>query len=191
MGRITKIIWCAALALSILAVTGCKPEGVIPPKDLSSIFAEFYLADATIEVVQESGSKTMPFDSLRVYRPILEARGYTDEDFRTSLNYYLHDPKTLMKICENARDELLKRADMAANERIVDDVDHEEEQQLDERPAPEKRVPQAVQEGTEPELEKRDATPDTGDKPARKAPQRKKRQKMTRQELKQLEKELQ
>ena len=191
MGRITKIILCAAFALSILTATGCKPEGVIPPKDLSSIFAEFYLADATIEVVQESGSKSMPFDSFRVYRPILEARGYTDEDFRTSLNYYLHDPKTLMKICTNARDELLKRADMAANARFVDDQDNEEEQELEERTAPEKRIPQAVQEGAEPEIEKLDAAPDTNEKPVRKAPQRKKRQKMTRQELKQLEKELQ
>ena len=184
MARTTKIILCAAAALSIFCATGCRPEGVIPPKDLSSLFAEFYRADATIDVMQESGSKTVIYDSLRIYRPILEAHGYTDEDFRNSLNYYLHDPKTLVKICTKARDELTKLADREANEPFVDDQDSEAE------PMVEERVPQVVKEGVEPEAEKLDATPDTGGKPARKAPQRKKRQRMTRQELKQLEEDL-
>ena len=158
--------------LSFLLLTGCQPEGIIPPRDMSSLVAAFYQADATIDEVEEGSHGRLNFDSLRVYRPILEARGYTDEDFRTSLDYYLHEPKTLEKIFSQARDELLKMADRQPGEDLLDVEDREEP---------------VLQEGVEKEdleLEEEKALEQKVTK------QRRQRKNMSRQELKQLEKEL-
>ena len=165
--------------LSLVTLTGCQPEGIIPPKDMSSLVAAFYQADATIDEVQEGGHGRMNFDSLRVYRPILEARGYTDEDFRTSLDYYLHEPKALEKIFTQARNELLKMADRQPGEDLVDVEDREEP---------------ILHEGVEKEdLELEEELKEEQEEKAlerKVTKQRRQRKKMSRQELKQLEKEL-
>lgn len=167
------------ILLSFLSLTGCQPEGIIPPRDMSSLVAAFYQADATIDEVQEGSHGRMNFDSLRVYRPILEARGYTDADFRTSLDYYLHEPKTLDKIFTQARDELLKMADRQPDEPLLDDVDREEP---------------VLQEGVEKEdLELEEERMEEQEEKAlerKVTKQRRQRKNMSRQELKQLEKEL-
>jgi hypothetical protein len=188
MTRTAKIILFPALFLSLLSATGCRPEGIIPPQDMAALIADFYRADAVIDVVQESGSKQLHYDSLRVYRPILEARGYTDSVFRVSLDYYLHDPKTLVKICTKARDELQRVAEQRPGELFVDEVDREEPT-VEEGEVPVERP--GLREGAEPDIEKVEPAPDTNEKPVRKRLERKQRKKMTRQELKQLEKELQ
>ena len=184
MGRTTKIFLGSVFFLALLSATGCQPEGIIPEQDMTMLIADFYRADATIDILQERGSERLPYESLRIYRPILEARGYTDSVFRASLDYYLHEPKTLVKICTKARDELQRLADMKPEERFVD-VEDRESPTMDEGSLPE------LMEGAEPAIEKLDAASDSGDRPLRKAPQRKQRKRMTRQELKQLEKELQ
>ena len=176
------IILSSALLLSLLSATGCQPKGIIPPKDMTALFAEFYRADAVIDVVQESGANQLPFDSLRVYRPILEARGYTDSIFRASLNYYLHEPRTLVKICTKARDELQRTADQKTGEPFIDDVERETPEIVTHE-----GVAYEVREGAEPEIEKPEVQRDDDEKPVRKGPQRKQRKKMTRQELKELE----
>ena len=106
-----KKIFCAACLLIALLSSGCKDEGIIPPDEMASLLASFYQADAYVELAQEDVHGKDPFDSLRIYRPLLEERGYTDEDFRVALEYYLHNPKTLVKICEKARDQLEREAD--------------------------------------------------------------------------------
>jgi hypothetical protein len=172
--------------LSFLTLTGCQPEGIIPPKDMTSLVAAFYQADATIDELQEGGHGRMNFDSLRVYRPILEARGYTDEDFRTSLDYYLHEPKTLEKIFTQARDELLKMADRQPGEDWVDEEDrdepvlHEGVEKEDLEMEAEKRREEVLDEAEQEEkaLE------------SKVKKQRRQRKKMSRQDLKELEKEL-
>ena len=165
--------------LSFLLLTGCQPEGIIPPRDMSSLVAAFYQADATIDEVEEGSHGRLNFDSLRVYRPILEARGYTDEDFRTSLDYYLHEPRTLEKIFTQARNELLKMADRQPGEDLVDMEDREEP---------------VLQEGVEKEdLELEEELKEAQEEKAlerKVTKQRRQRKKMSRQELKELEKEL-
>ena len=175
MGKeLKKAIILVGIAWALL-LTGCKEEeGIIPPAEMSALFAEFYLADAGVEKAQEDGSKEMRYvDSLRVYEPILEAHGYSKEAFRTSLNHYLHDPAKLTKIFQRTCTQLEALADQE-----VGQLDMEDAGEVDEPsglPGP------ALMEGTEPEAEK----------PVEKTrPQRKMRKKMTRDELKQLEEEL-
>jgi len=186
MRRVVKIYFCSAVFLSLLA--GCQPEGIIPPKDMSSLIASFYEADATIDLIQEGAPSRANFDSLRVYRPFLEARGYSDEDFRRSIDYYLHEPKKLMKVFTQAHDALQKLADKQSAALLEE---NNESDTMD-RDATE-REPQVLhelQEGAEPAIEKLDEPSDVSDKPERKQPQRRQRRKMTKQELKQLEEEL-
>ncbi len=186
MRRAVKIYFCSAVFLFLLA--GCQPEGIIPPKDMSSLIASFYEADATIDLIQEGAPSRANFDSLRVYSPLLAARGYNDEDFRRSIDYYLHEPKKLMKVFTQAHDELQKLADRQSAALLEE---NNESDTMD-RDATE-REPQVVhelEEGTEPSIEKLDEPTDAPAKPERKQPQRRQRKKMTKQELKQLEEEL-
>lgn len=186
MRRAAKIYFCSAVFLIFLS--GCQPEGIIPPKDMSSLIASFYEADATIDLVQEGAPSRANFDSLRVYRPLLEARGYCDEDFRRSLEYYLHEPKKLVKVFTQAHEELQKLADnqsaalLGAEER-GDTMDRDATER-------EPQVLHELLEGAEPAIEKLDEPTDASTRPERKQPQRRQRKKMTKQELKQLEEEL-
>jgi len=163
-----KVIGKLILVFLSFSLMGCEPEGIIPPKDMTSLIAAFYQADATLDEWQNVGSGRMNFDSLRVYRPILEAHGYTDEDFRASISYYLHDPKTLEKICTRARDELLVMADQKQGGALVDVEDQEA----------------SLHEG----VDKEDVEEKDLERKVKK--QRRQRKNMGRKELKQLEEEL-
>lgn len=174
-----KKIFCAACLLIALLSSGCKDEGIIPPDEMASLLASFYQADAYVELAQEDVHGKDPFDSLRIYRPLLEERGYTDEDFRVALEYYLHNPKTLVKICEKASDQLELEADKGMGD-LIDD----EEEPIAEEEAVE------LAEGAEPRAEQELSPADSSDRPVKKAPKRKRRKKMTKQELKELEEQL-
>lgn len=186
MKRVVKFYFCSAVFLSLLS--GCQPEGVIPPKDMSSLIASFYEADATIDLLQEGAPSRANFDSLRVYRPLLEARGYSDEDFRRSVDYYLHEPKKLMKVFTQAHDALQKLADQqtAALHEEIEEGDTKDRDATEREP----QVVHELQEGTEPAIEKLDEPTDASSRPERKQPERRQRKKLTKQELKQLEEEL-
>ena len=180
-----KKAFVAAGLFLLLLLPGCRPEGIIPPEEMSSLFAAFYQADASVELAQEmTTGEHLHYDSIRVYRPILEEHGYTEEMFRASLNYYLHNPAKLVKICDRACDWLENEADKEIDE---EEMEKEEDTALAET---------GTGEGTEPAIEEpaapSDSTvaADSTAAPEKKAPRRTKRKKMTRQELKQLEKDL-
>jgi len=183
MGKVLKkACMLVGIALTLL-LGGCQEEGIIPPAEMSSLIAEFYLADASIEMAQEEGSKEMRYvDSLKVYEPILVAHGFTAEDFRISINFYLHDPKQLDKIFRHSRLQLETLAEKQPDQ--LDMEDAEEPGMLENPP-----VPRDLMEGAEPEQERLEekAGADSSAKPK---PQRHRRKKMTRDELKQLEQEL-
>ena len=177
-----KALFVAGLSL-LLLLPGCRPEGIISPEEMTALFAAFYQADASVEVAQESSTGDhMHLDSIRVYRPILEEHGYTDEMFRASLKYYLHKPDKLIKIYDRACDLLDKEA-----QKEVEEADAS-------------LAETGTGEGTEPAVERDveqasapfDSTArlDSTAAPEKKAPRRTMRRKLTRQELKQLEKDL-
>ena len=162
---VKKLVWAVCLSIAAL-LSGCAPEGIIPPDDMVSLMASFYQADATVEMVEEDTRNMAPFDSLRIYRPLLEEKGYTDEDFRNSLDYYLHHPQTLVKICAKVSDCLGEEADMRFFEIEDEEPEMDSPEDIGE-----------VKEGAEPRQEE----------PRQ---ERKLRKKMTREELKQLEERL-
>lgn len=171
-----KIYFLLLVALT-LPLTGCsEKEGIIPSSEMSAIIADFYYADSAVEMAQEDGSKEMRYvDSMKVYEPILEAHGFTKDDFRVSLSYYLRDPKKLNKIYQRAAAQLEALAEAKPGVVMTDEEDV------------------TVEEGSEPAIEKEEGTvmeEAQKDKAPKSRPQRKMRKKMTKQELKQLEEEL-
>ena len=62
--KVKKTILIFVLVLLPL-LPGCKQEGIIPPGDMESLLADFYKADATIQLLNE-GSTPVALDSMRV-----------------------------------------------------------------------------------------------------------------------------
>ena len=183
----------------LLLPSGCRPEGIIPPSDMENLFAEFYLADACIETTNaEAGSPTFRPDSLRVYQPIIEGHGFTEDEFRTSLAYYLHRPSDMSKMFKHVRvrleqeaDRPVARIDTEDAEEVEDRIDLEEEDG-----AVTKHPKGIVKEGVEPALEREPGdlpevkrAPDLTPKPEKKPDPKpsRKRKKMTKEDLKRLE----
>lgn len=79
----------------------CTPDGVIPEDEFSQIYADFLLFDQWI--YSRPGLRSMADTSL-VYEPILNRYGYTTEDYRTSMKYYMNEPEEYEKILEGTVD---------------------------------------------------------------------------------------
>ena len=171
---------CVIVLFSVLpAVSACRPEGIIPPDAMVSLFTEFYQADATIELTNElAAASPVRVDSLRVYLPIIVEKGYTKEEFRASMDYYLRHPDDMSKIIGKVKARLDQEAKEAGKRIDPMSLDVEEEEDaVEERRA----------EGTEPKLEQvEDSLPVKGvrkDKPV-------KRKKVNKRDLRKLEEEL-
>lgn len=186
----------AGLTALLLLPAGCRQNGIIPSRDMETLFAAFYMADACIESANGSRAETyLNPDSMHVYKPILEKHGYTDTAFIQSLDYYLHHPKDLSAIFKKVRVRLEKEA-----ERPLEIVDGDAEDVISEEEAPEDAM--EVREGAEPAIERIEEVdktekeepgikPDPERKPQPK-PVRKesKRKRMSKDDLKRLEEEL-
>ena len=201
ISTVKKWLFTGVLCL-LLFPSGCRPEGIIPPGEMETLFAEFYLADACIETVNaEEGSPLFRPDSLRVYQPLIEKHGFTEDEFRASLAYYLHRPSDFSKMFKHVRVRLEQEAD-----RPVDWVDTEdaedvgEEIELEEKDGAVTKHPRGiVKEGVEPELErepedlpevKLEKKPETKQDPNPNPKLSRKRKRMTKEDLKRLEEEL-
>ena len=174
---------CVIVLFSVLpAVSACRPEGIIPPDAMVSLFTEFYQADATIELTNEiSAASPVRVDSLRVYLPIIMEKGYTKEEFRASMDYYLRHPDDMSKIIGKVKARLDHDAKEAGKRLDLQALDLEEEVEEEET------VEERRAEGTEPKLEQvEDSLPVKGvrkDKPVR-------RKKVSKRDLRKLEEEL-
>ena len=79
------------VALVVSAIASCSKEpGVIPKRQMEKIYHDMFLVD---QWVLESEDRRRQADTSWLYEPIFEKYGYTVEDYRTSVNFYLSDPK--------------------------------------------------------------------------------------------------
>lgn len=190
----------AGLLCLLLLPSGCRPEGIIPPGDMETLFAAFYMADASIETLNAtSGTPTFRPDSLRVYQPIIEGHGYTEDAFRASLDYYLHRPSDMVKMFKHVRVRLEQEADRPVEQLDTEDAGEEEIDPEEADGAVTKHPRGIVKEGVEPELEREPGdlpevkrVPDLVPKPEKKPDPKpsRKRKKMSKEDLKRLEEEL-
>lgn len=195
MDRMAKK-WCLAAALLLASLlSGCRPEEVIAPEEMVAIFADFYRTDATVEVINSSTHGSFRVDSTRMYLPLITKRGYTKDQFMSSLTYYMHRPDDIDDIFKQVSAKLDREMDLAesaANQEYLDMEDRGIEE-VEEAPV--------VEEGKEPHIEKEERQkslaadtvasekPAAPEKPVKKERQSK-RKKISQKDLKRLEEEL-
>ena len=188
--------WCLAAALLLASLlSGCRPEEIIAPEEMVAIFADFYRTDATVEVVNSSTHGSFRVDSTRMYLPLITKRGYTKDQFMSSLTYYMHRPDDFDDIFKQVSAKLEREMDLAesaANQEYLDMEDRGIEE-VEEAPV--------VEEGKEPHIEKEEKQkslaadtvasekPAAPEKPVKKERQSK-RKKISQKDLKRLEEEL-
>lgn len=85
----------AVLAVTVLSSCGKEEHELIPRKKLAMIYAEMLVTDQWIADNPDVRSLT---DTSLIYEPILEKYGFTSEDYRHSVNYYLDDPERFSRI---------------------------------------------------------------------------------------------
>lgn len=102
------IVFSVMLAVSALSCG--KRDKVIPRDEMAEIYAEMFVLDQKIS--REPDARRMA-DTLLVYEPVFEAHGYTSDDYRCSMAYYIKDPdryvrilKETVEILETRRKEL-------------------------------------------------------------------------------------
>ncbi len=195
MDRMAKK-WCLAAALLLASLlSGCRPEEIIAPEEMVAIFADFYRTDATVEVINSSTHGSFRVDSTRMYLPLITKRGYTKDQFMSSLSYYMHRPDDFDDIFKQVSAKLDREMDLAesaANQEYLDMEDRGIEE-VEEAPV--------VEEGKEPHIEKEERQkslaadtvasekPAAPEKPVKKERQSK-RKKISQKDLKRLEEEL-
>lgn len=104
------------LALSAALAVSCRNDGprVIEDDEMSQIYAEMLITDQWIN--STPGVRTIADTSL-VYEPILVRYGYTSEDYRHSVSYYLDEPELLAEIMEETVNILDRRLDALKKEK--------------------------------------------------------------------------
>ena len=102
----------AAVALVALAVA-CNRMRVIPKDDMVSLYKEMYMAD---QWIRDAATRMRTADTSYVYRPILAKYGYTEDDFRASIDYYTDRPKEFAGIFEQVAKDF-KKAKMVVEEK--------------------------------------------------------------------------
>ncbi len=112
MTRFRYIFIAVAASIFISVLSSCRDSGVIDEKVMAQIYAEMLMTDQWINSNPEARKMA---DTTLVYEPILKKYGYTSEDYRYSISYYLEHHKEFVeitkqtvKILEQKREELEK-----------------------------------------------------------------------------------
>lgn len=112
MKRIIGYFFIALIFLSIMASCARKAR-VIPKSKLEKIYMEMLLVDQWIGI---EWSNTRVADTSVVYEQIFEKYGYTSNDYRKSVSYYMEDPDRFAKIFENISNALTTKANIIDKE---------------------------------------------------------------------------
>lgn len=112
MKRIIEYFFIALIFLSIMASCARKAR-VIPKSKLEKIYMEMLLVDQWIGL---EWSNTRVADTSVVYEQIFEKYGYTSNDYRKSVSYYMEDPDRFAKIFENISNALTTKANIIDKE---------------------------------------------------------------------------
>lgn len=88
-------IFVACIAVCILAGCSCNETKVIPRGKMAQIYAEMLVVD---QWLLEHTKYRMQADTSLVYEPIFQKYGYTTEDYRISVDYYMNDPERYSRI---------------------------------------------------------------------------------------------
>lgn len=90
----------------LLTAISCGPRADIPKKKMIQIYYEISLLD---QYVEHNPPMRAQSDSMKVYAPLLDKYGYTEEEFINSINFYLRDPEKFLKILQAVETKLKER----------------------------------------------------------------------------------
>lgn len=95
-------------AFAVLLLAGCNEKNgkVIPRGTLAEIYAEMLVVD---QWIASDLSLKRQADTSFVYAPILEKYGYTPDDYRKSVDHYMHDPERYSRILRTSAEILGER----------------------------------------------------------------------------------
>lgn len=99
------------LLISVVFVVACTPNDIIPRGKMADIYYDFYMADRYLE----SMSQLKLGDSVQIYIPIIEKHGYTFDEYKATVDYYLHKPEELTKIFRLTETKVKQRRDYLEN----------------------------------------------------------------------------
>ena len=84
------------VAAAVASLVSCGKKGkVISRGDMAEIYAEMFVMDQRIADDREARGMA---DTTLVYEPIFRKYGYTSDDYRNSMAYYLKDPDRYARI---------------------------------------------------------------------------------------------
>ena len=95
------IVLCALICFCLLP--SCRRARIISARDMSSIYAEMFLAD---QWLNDNSQAKRTADTTRFYETIFRKYGHDFKDYDASVNYYLHRPEKYRKIVERAQKKL-------------------------------------------------------------------------------------
>lgn len=124
MNKRFKILLLIPLILFSISFWSCKEER-IPDNDMVKIFVEVFITDATVTSSKLS-IKYAKRDTIEYYRPIYSKMGYSDEQFNTTIDYYLEHLDELDKVLDKVVNEL-SRLETEKNPRNKEREESEEE----------------------------------------------------------------
>lgn len=91
----------AVIVSALILIMSCsKKKDIIPEDTLSQIYFDMYLTD---EAVSLNYKYRRMADTLNIYEPIFNRYGYTSEDFRRSVNFYLERPDRFEDVFANTK----------------------------------------------------------------------------------------
>lgn len=117
-GRLIIQILAAAISVTLFVASCSRERAAIPEKTVAEIMQKMWLADQYYLVKRD---KSSILDSVNMYASIIEDYGYTIEDYRSSVSYYLTRPHGITDIIKEANNNLKRES-----ERLAELVETEE-----------------------------------------------------------------
>ena len=109
MQHFLNIFKIPAIVLIALLLACCKKnESIIPRKEFTYIVRDMYLADQYLEFHEKFRAQA---DTLILYEGIFSKYGYTYEDYKNSVKYYLQDGDVMYKMHAKAKQLLIDERD--------------------------------------------------------------------------------
>ena len=98
----TALVYISVLAVLASAFVSCRREGKgIPRGEMAEIYAEMFVLDQEIAGDPDIRREA---DTLFVYEPGFRKYGYTADDYRSSMAYYIQDPDRYVRILKRTVD---------------------------------------------------------------------------------------
>ena len=105
------------LLVSVLLISSCKSNGIIPKNKMADILSEMFLVDQYIDDVPEIRGGA---DTLFVYESIFNKYGYTSDDYIKSVKHYMENIDNYQKILLRAQNKLKKNEQMLSKQKEIE-----------------------------------------------------------------------